>query len=356
MKNTILDDMLEKELMSEDLNIIKNTFSQNSFEEDYQLDLTEMYPLMPIEWIKPRPVNDYMKSKIKQLAEGIRKVGLLNPILVYASNDDQFKYTISDGERRYRAVKMLYEEALENNDYDEMEKWKLIRVHILTDDEIKHEESIHRMSNDLQREQSTYELIYRYYPTEDTLKIQENIVEYANLLEEDGYNKYLNNELKIKFNNTDLYNYIYLKFKRDHPDSEISVNVVKKYVISILSSTDELKQAVLETKVFPKDAIKIARLPREEQIEIIKRINDGELLKDILKNNNSNIETEKQVKEYTDSELIISVGKNFIKTLDSKDKILNINTKGMTGNQVFYIKKLKQIYKQIEDLKDMPIK
>lgn len=60
-----------------------------------------------IEDIVPSKFNQYPMQEIEELALNIAETGLLHPITLYQMDDD--KYMILSGERRYRAMKLNYE-------------------------------------------------------------------------------------------------------------------------------------------------------------------------------------------------------------------------------------------------------
>ena len=67
-----------------------------------------------IEDIFPSEFNKYPMEEIESLANNIAECGLLHPINVIQKNESS--YEICSGERRYRAMKLLYDQG--NEDYE----------------------------------------------------------------------------------------------------------------------------------------------------------------------------------------------------------------------------------------------
>jgi len=79
---------------------------------------SEDYRSLPLQMIVCNPQNDYSEDDtdedIEELARDIERNGLLHNIVVSDQVRETGKYMILSGERRYRAVKWLYEQRQEN--------------------------------------------------------------------------------------------------------------------------------------------------------------------------------------------------------------------------------------------------
>lgn len=361
----ILKELLNDNTMDESHNIVSRLYKENDISSlidgNEKIDLTEEFPLIPIQMIEPRPVNDYSKQRIKELADNIEKYGLLQPIIVYLNpNKDGKKYVISDGERRYRAVCMINEKFKNENNEEMAKKFSKIRAKILQANEEKHEQVIHRAANDLARDSSVFERVFRYYPKMDMFtdeKVKEDYVTLA--YGTDGMDLLREQKIKVRFNTEDIYRYLHLMFTRDYPGVEVSFATVKKYAKAIMSSCDELKKAIMDTKIPSGYAPLISSYSHDTQRAIVNDILEGmEVAKAIEKETIINKDEEKveEVKALTDDDLLLGAGKTFIKTKEKYEAIFDIKNKNLTGNQKEYLKQLKKIFKDIEILSKMPQK
>ncbi len=75
----------------------------------------DKYQNIPLEFIEPNPFQprkNFEEDKLLQLAESIKRQGLLQPIVVRVSPSDHKKFQIVAGERRWRACKILKMESI----------------------------------------------------------------------------------------------------------------------------------------------------------------------------------------------------------------------------------------------------
>lgn len=108
--------------------VVADSFNSKSKDNRYK----EVY----IGYIIPSRFNTYPMVEISTLAENILETGLMHPISLLKINDHH--YEILSGERRYRAMKMLYEEG-----HDEYETIKAM-VRIVDMDDIEKKRMIRR--------------------------------------------------------------------------------------------------------------------------------------------------------------------------------------------------------------------
>lgn len=82
------------------------TLLPNNFDQNLLLDKEERIHKIPIEKIRPyqnQPRTLFEEDAIRELAESIKEHGVLQPLIV--TEDEDGKYTIIAGERRWRASK-----------------------------------------------------------------------------------------------------------------------------------------------------------------------------------------------------------------------------------------------------------
>lgn len=89
--------------------------------------------LIPLVDLIPNPYNDrtyYCEETVKERAESLKKIGQVQPILVTINEDDPTKYTIIDGEYRFRGAKesgLSHLKAIELVVTSELELYQLSR-------------------------------------------------------------------------------------------------------------------------------------------------------------------------------------------------------------------------------------
>lgn len=64
--------------------------------------------------VKPQVRKHFDEEELKALAESIKAVGLQEPLTVMEENPHSHKYTLVNGERRYRALKLIYGDDFQN--------------------------------------------------------------------------------------------------------------------------------------------------------------------------------------------------------------------------------------------------
>lgn len=366
-KNESIDDILGDIGVHEtNANIVKKVVGGEQLDDvlldnGYQVDLSEEYPMIPVDWIRTRSINEYSMTGIPALMDNIRKIGLINPIILVAdAGNDGKRYTISDGERRFTAYSNLLAKAREENNAEDIDKFSMIKCRILTKEELKYEEAIHRSANDMARDNTLYERIYRYHPSDNYFDDVNRQKEYIEMQYGDGaWDKYLNGELKVKFNRSSLAKYIYLLMRRDYPSVEVSGNTVRSYVSSLLDSCDELKKQVMANKVSPRESIRISAFDKDIQENIVSMILNGTKCDDAINEIKSNdvkeaIVQQDEETELTDLEYMNKVCNLMIKDLEKFKRLEELSTKGFTGNEKDRFKQMKSIMKQYKKLSELP--
>ena len=64
--------------------------------------------------VKPQVRKHFDEEELKALAESVKAVGLQEPLTVMEEDPHSHKYTLVNGERRYRALKLIYGEDFQN--------------------------------------------------------------------------------------------------------------------------------------------------------------------------------------------------------------------------------------------------
>lgn len=64
--------------------------------------------------VKPQVRKHFDEEELKALAESIKAVGLQEPLTVMEEDPNSHKYTLVNGERRYRALKLIYGDDFQN--------------------------------------------------------------------------------------------------------------------------------------------------------------------------------------------------------------------------------------------------
>ena len=64
--------------------------------------------------VKPQVRKHFNEEDLKALAESIKAVGLQEPLTVMEEDPRSHKYTLVNGERRYRALKLIYGDDFRN--------------------------------------------------------------------------------------------------------------------------------------------------------------------------------------------------------------------------------------------------
>lgn len=198
------------------------------------------------------------EESIKELAELIKDVGLLNPPIVKKEGNT---YTIVAGERRYRAIGYLIQKR-------EWEIDKPVKVHIFSPDII--------------------DLPLTDDQKEDYVRLAENAGQRGKtdgdlFLQMKGYQK-IYTELRKKGELSGIKTRQLLE-----NDMKISGSKIAQFQKIENRGSDALKEALLDDKVTASTGVKVADMPLEEQEKFIKQVReekkDGEKIErvDILK-------------------------------------------------------------------------
>ena len=104
-------------------------------ETEQKGDVVQTVPLSSIDPNRDQPRKDFREESLKELADSIRAVGVIQPIVVTKRGD---RYSIIAGERRWRASRMagLTEVPVIVRDWDEMTRLKAALIENLQRDDL----------------------------------------------------------------------------------------------------------------------------------------------------------------------------------------------------------------------------
>lgn len=207
-----------KELLSE----------KSKFKETDLKDKVFEIKQIPIESIVPSSNNKYGIRDIEELAASIEMVGLLHNLVV-REMEDSSTYELISGERRFRAIRKLYEEG--------MEEWETVPCKIEKNKDDVFTELELLLANSTARELTDAEKTYQ------AMRIKEVIIQ----LKKDGY-----------------------KFEGRVRDIVANILNVSSSQVSRMESIDkrlspELKEAFKEEEINISTAYELSKLPEEEQ-------------------------------------------------------------------------------------------
>lgn len=215
-----------------------------SSEESYQIEkLKEMEVIYPIyDQIQPSDENKYSMSDIEALAESIRDVGILNPIILKKVGEG--RYAIVAGERRYRAIGKNIEDGYYAAD-------KPFRCHLfdpslidLPLDDADKEEYVRHTENAEQRDKSDGDKLLQMRGLKRL---------YEKLREKGALSGVKTREILAA-------------------DMKISESAVAQYNKIENQGSEELQQALIDGNVKITAAVDIASMPKEQQADLINSV------------------------------------------------------------------------------------
>lgn len=220
-----------------------------------------------LDLIKPRPVNDYAITGIDDLAESIKRTGLWQPVILRKDPENNGKYIIVDGERRYTAVKRIWQKAITDNNEADKKLYSTISAFILTPEEVEKEALIYNDTNEFSRQITNFERILRMDPLSIDLTKPEVKHEYVELCFGEDTD---DSSITVRGSIIEKTRYIAAFLNRKNPDLDISEATVKNYLIFISRSASALLHAILKGIISLRDArSSISYLSEEDQLAAI---------------------------------------------------------------------------------------
>lgn len=280
-RNYNLDFSNEEEKVIKKLAVIKDNSktgkSVNASEFDY----------INIENIALREENLYSQvdEEIKKLANEIWELGLLQPLIVRTNDDKNSdkEYVLSDGQRRYTALKMCVERAMQEDDEDRVEDFSNPMCRILDSFLTLNEKQVHDAANDY-RFKNAIGLILRCEPkpkdeffgtTKNPTKKREEYIKIK--YGEDGINKFEKGLIQVKFNKSDMHEYVYLKNKREYTKLKLDAQSVRRYTDALIKLPKNFKRALLDEviELTPRQLLKVASMKNAEQSRVMAKLLAG---------------------------------------------------------------------------------
>lgn len=205
--------------------------------------------MIPLEQLVPSPHNTYAPENIEDLAKNIKACGLLTPLTVIGPNDEG-KFEIVSGERRFRAISMIHEE---NPDF-----LPEVPCHII----------------DLEMDDLRKQLAIEISNVETRDHIQRehhrfNIVRLFNQLAEQGdmNQRQIANELAAAMKTSDRYSRMY---------AAVYKHGIEAVMEGVKSDNPKANEAGDPVHIPVEVASKISQLDPEIQEEIVANINAGD--------------------------------------------------------------------------------
>ena len=365
----ILDKKRDENLVDESINAVTRVLGENEISEEGMMAATPrqskrtVYDI-PIDQIQPRAINDYSIRGIEELAGSIEKIGLQQPVIVRQNPGEGKKYILVAGERRYNAMLYNQHKFEKECDYVKAKLFTTIDAIILSDEEMENEKAIYADTNDYSRQITNYERILRMEP--DAIDMQKESWQKKYVEKIYGPEKledFDSGKLKLKGNINEKCQYIVKCLLEKEPDLDISEKTVRNYLAFISRTCDTLRMAILKGTISLRDARELSWLPVNDQISAVDAAlsSDTETYTSLLAksqeyqsagaNSQRITEEEKFDRDYQKiTKSLISTKKKFEK-LDEEIA----NKRFTTKFQKDYIKKLRQIIKDISILEDMPM-
>jgi len=245
---------------------------------------------IPINKIKPNPMQpreQFDKQKIKELAESVKEVGLINPIQVRPKGE---QFEIISGERRWRASdvakkktipaivkeidngQVAIESLIENvhrENLSDVEKAKSLKLIAEKENFIKKDGSINQtqLSNKVSLSQAEVSDIFDSADMKAELSGPDRTVSKSVITETRGLPKEERKQIIKKA-----------------VKEELGGRKVRKIVSAIRKSSEPIKQSLIEGNIEPEEAEEIMDMPEEDQRKALRMKQQGSLsMKEIRK-------------------------------------------------------------------------
>ena len=264
-------------------NIINDIFVENE-----NMESTIKFENVPMDFILPRAVNDFIQSDIDSLAESIKITNnrLINPITIapleFLDDENELikeyknkgidisnkKYYIVAGERRYRAIEKLRNETIKKMSSSGMIKdnpFDTITANILTKEEMKNEAAFYEDSNLRARQLTPLECMkhVQHLMKKTDTKEEKDIA----LKEIQNDKDYISKYGKPKRFNQALYYQYYLKTKLGFDSWTDST--IRVYVSLLNQATNKLIQEIFMGNIPVRDSLEIYQYAEKTQNKLI---------------------------------------------------------------------------------------
>jgi len=353
---------------------------ENSGKQKDDIDFREFRDIKLSE-IKPNPKNNYPIEQISEMARSIKNIGLRQPIEVRVLKDEElnnedkekgYYYLLLVGERRFRATEYLLEKATIENNHKDIKKYSTIKGRVISTSDEKNEDIILTDTNDTVRILTPIKKIILMNPKKSK-EYFSNTIRKKDYIErkfgEGSWNKYLDNEIEVKFNESDVIDDIVLRFRNTEKNT-LTDKSIQNYVLKIKKLSDEMTNAILKSGVdFDNACLNlVSDLTISQQDVIANKLLKGKSFEEAINGIVSKAQKEKagvkkRIKKNTENEisdrkLIINARKTLTKFYEDNNEIINgIDSISkdctLNGNQKENLKQIKSILKSISELMKM---
>lgn len=222
--------------------------------------------------IRKRDINAYPLTDITSLADSIQRIGLLQPVIV--RNDGEY-YGLIAGERRFTAVKYLYDKYSGEGDDIKASLFRTIRAFVLNDVSSQQEETIYHDTNDFSRKMNTFQRIVALEPWKIDMRLdswKETFVR-----EVYGETKVISWKagfIIVKGTQRERCRLVQTMLLKSDPDSEVSEKTVRNYLALLDRCNEDLRMATVMGKISIHDAFSLSWNTSAEQSDAVKHIDD----------------------------------------------------------------------------------
>jgi len=248
--------------------------SNNSEQNSYAL-----YSL-PLDQVHPRKVNAYAITDIERLAESIQRSGLLQPVIVRKESDSS--YQLIAGERRYTAMKYLYDKYTSDGDTTKASLFNTINAFVYEDLPSDKEEQIYRDTNDYTRQMNTFQRIALLNP--ERINMQNPYWKEEFVRHVYGPAKVISWKsgfVMVRGTQRERSKLVRAILLEQNPDLDISEKTVRNYLAFLDRCNEDLRLATLMGKISIRDAMAISWNSSSEQTDAVNSIGK-EVFKDYV--------------------------------------------------------------------------
>ena len=248
--------------------------SNNSEQNSYAL-----YSL-PLDQVHPRKVNAYAITDIERLAESIQRSGLLQPVIVRKESDSS--YQLIAGERRYTAMKYLYDKYTSDGDTTKASLFNTINAFVYEDLPSDKEEQIYRDTNDYTRQMNTFQRIALLNP--ERINMQNPYWKEEFVRHVYGPAKVISWKsgfVMVRGTQRERSKLVRALLIEQNPDLDISEKTVRNYLAFLDRCNEDLKLATLMGKISIRDSMAISWNSSSEQTDAVNSIGK-EVFKDYV--------------------------------------------------------------------------
>ena len=344
--------------------LVKNSMLQSIVQENSETLQRGSHEIVkiPLTKLKFRDENNFIISGIEKLAKSIESTMQAQPCIVYRNpdKDDEKAFCISAGERRTRAIALLYEKYKALGDVEKMKKYSTVECIVLNSKEEAMEQDLYRDTNTESRQLTPLELIINMHSEYASIKEGDEAVTeiYKALYGEEETTKIFSKKATLPWNPKVKTDYILYAMKKEYGQADYSPETIRGYIKLIDYSTNEMLKAIFSGKVSIRLARQAVSESDEVQTKIVELCEEGKTdeAAKYLESVKKEKQTEEEANEFDLFKEFKSLTKEFEKISTKVNDIPTSIVKNENGNTKEYLKQLRTISKAISKLKTMPIK